>query len=253
MRSNTDNTGEIQYLAMEMHVSPLHRRKASRGVNGVAAPLNQRRGTPAHWMEAAAAQATVTAGKAVNFLDGQNLSARGPGVVEGSNEVGVFQGAFAATEADAAVMVGKWRSCDRRRREVQGGLHAVAQTREAKVTALYALEAVQILAASSSSRQCRWQQLGAFRFRGGSRSCAYALEALGEAHLMSCARAAHDVILRAQVARGVFSSYGSGRRLDVFWPHVVCACACELAESKCAEPHFRPKRTLPATHISDRS
>ena len=70
---------------------------------------------------------------------------------------------------------------------------------------------------------------------------------------MGCSRVAHDVIVRAQDARRIFSSYRSGTRLDVFWPHVVCACTCELAESKYAEPHFRPKRTLAATHLPDRS
>ena len=42
-------------------------------------------------MEAAAAQATAAGGEAFSFLDGQNLSARGTIVVEGSNEVGVHQ------------------------------------------------------------------------------------------------------------------------------------------------------------------
>ena len=39
----------------------------------------------------------------------------------------------------------------------------------------------------------------------------------------------------------------------MFWPHVVCACVYELAESKYTVPHVRPKRTFAATHISDRS
>ena len=150
-------------------------------------------------------------------------------------------------------MVGQWRSGDRRRREVHGGVHTVAQTRVAKATVLYVLEEVQSLATSSSRRLCRWQQLGVFRFRGGSRSRAYPLEAREKARLMGCSRVAYDVIVRAQDARRIFSSYRSGRRLDVFWPHVVCACACALAESKYAEPHFRPKRTLAATHLPDRS
>ena len=39
----------------------------------------------------------------------------------------------------------------------------------------------------------------------------------------------------------------------MFWPHVVCACVYELAESKYTVPHITPKRTFAATHISDRS
>ena len=53
-----------------------------------------------------------------------------------------------ATEADAAVKVRQWRSRDRRRREVQGGVHAVAQTKEAMEMVLYEPLGVAILAAS---------------------------------------------------------------------------------------------------------
>ena len=49
-------------------------------------------------------------------------------------------------------------------------------------------------------------------FRGGSLSRAYQLEACDEARLMGCERAEYDVFLRAQVARGILSSYGSGTR-----------------------------------------
>ena len=214
---------------------------------------SQRRGAPAHWMEAAAAQATATAAKAFSFLDGQNLFARGPVVEEGSNEVSASRGAFVATEADADFMVGQWRSCDRRRREVCGGVHTVAHTREDSEMVLYAQHGVENYGGQQGPRQCRCQQLGAFRFRGGSLSPAYPLEAREKARLMDCACRTRCDPARAGRARGILSSYGSGRRLDVFWPHVVCACACALAESKYAEPHFRPKRTLAATHLSDRS
>ena len=111
-------------------------------------------------MEAAAAQATAAGGETFSFLDGQNLSARGTIVVEGSNEVGVHQGAFPATEADAAVMLGRWRSCDRRRREVHGGVRAVAHTREESERVLDARHGVQNSGGQHSRRQCRWQQLG---------------------------------------------------------------------------------------------
>ena len=92
-----------------------------------------------------------------------------------------------------------------------------------------------------------------FRVGVALASRAYRLEACSEARLMGCARAAHDMILCVQVARGILSSYGSGRRSGLFWPYVVCACAYELAESKYTVHHVRPKRTLAATHISDRS
>ena len=147
--------------------------------------------------------------------------------------------------------LGRWRSCDRRRREVHGGVRAVAHTREESERVLDARHGVQNSGGQHSRRQCRWQQLGACRIRGGSLSRKEQLEACDEARLMDCERAEHDVSLRAQVARGILSSYGSGRHLDVFWPHMVSACACELAKSKYTEPHFRPKRTLAATHISD--
>ena len=72
---------------------------------------------------------------------------------------------------------------------------------------------------------------------------------------MGCARAAHDVILRAYCRSRVTlcPRTGPGGVPDVFWPHVVCACVYELAESKYTVPHITPKRTFAATHISDRS